>query len=299
MGLVRGERIVLLLVCICASVGIATAALAQGYPPPTPTNVPTPTGTGPTPTGTNPNPTPTDTPRHNGCAVTGHLKKGKFHADTEFSPGDNIAVRGKKDCAKKEVNVTAKISEGAAFVQIGKTTSSDKGSYTVQGKVPAGSTFGQHTVRVQTSGRTYESDIDVVASTSSKNTSFGVTAGPLAAAWIALFGVVAAFVVARRRRRPLLMAMAVPETEVPMLDTSGFVPVVTKMHALGPRAKKQHRAKKAEASKGTPGGGRATTKRKAASSPGKGRSSDKPTPRPKPDVSDFTDTPDTPDEPQS
>jgi hypothetical protein len=277
MASVRGVRSVVLSVLICASVGVAAAALAQGYPPPTDTPVATPTNS---PTAT---PKPTKTPKIDGCDQTGTLKKGKFTSQSEFHRGDTIVIRGKKKCAKDNVAVKAQINEGSDWILIGDTTSTNKGAYSIKGKIPAGISLGDHTIRVKTQGDTYTTTITVIAGTASKASGFSRTAGPLAAAWVALFGIAAAFYVGSRRKRRPVSAVAVEGPDVPMLDTSHFVPDMTRLHKHGPRGRSTKAAKTTKASKSKTGGA-ATTKRSGKKSPGKGRSTtDRPTPRTKPD----------------
>jgi hypothetical protein len=211
-------------------------ASAQVYPPPTNTPVATPTST----------PRVTQTPKLNNCARTGkHRKPNKFVATNEFSPGDNIVVKGKAKCAKANAKVTIKLDDR----KIGSGEAAKNGAYTITGKIPKSTSFGSHTITVVTGKRRYSAQIEVVPSSGSSSSGFA-TAGPILAAWVALAGVIAAFFVGTRRRRQLIPAVVTPEADVPFFDTSHFVPSNTQ--------------RKRRRSKAKPGAKKPAAKRKAA-----------------------------------
>jgi hypothetical protein len=217
---------------------LAAPALAQ-YPPPTPTATSTPTDS----------PIATQEPRASACAVTGVLFKKKngtvgFRARTEFAPGSKIGVKGRKKCAGSQVRVRVSIDLDGETTKIGAGESSDKGGYLIKGKIPSSTSFGRHAIFVNAKKRSYVTDIEVVPANGARSSGFAGTAGPMLAAWVALAGIVAAFVVGTRRRRSRpLAAVAVAQSDVPLLDTWDFVPVLPKRRRGGASpAKKKRKA---------------------------------------------------------
>jgi hypothetical protein len=246
----------LLAVTLVAVVGaflVADVASAQGYPPPTNTPTPTPNPSQPPPTST---PRVTATPKINNCARTGmHRKNNNFTATSEFTPGSNIVVKGKSKCAKANAKVTIKL-DGR---KIGSGEATKSGSYTIVGKIPKSTSFGPHTLTVVTGKKTYSTVIQVVPSSEKESSGFA-TAGPIFAAWMALAGVIAAFFVgSRRRREPVLAVAAAPESSVPYIDTSHFVPTST----LKPKRRRKPATKKKSAPRAKAASAKKKTKAKA------------------------------------
>lgn len=225
----------------------ASVALSQEYPPPPPTDTPPPTVPPPPPTSPSPTvspsatPRPSATPQNNRCATTGSIRRGKFEASVTYAPGDKIAVRGKSKCARSKASVRLDLDAK----KIGSKKASKSGSYTVTGRIPKNTTFGNHTVTVVTSKETYETEIEVEPSPGASASGFSGSAGPLLAAWVALGGVVGAFFVGSRKKKGLVPAMQSAGTDagdVPVYDTSHFVP-------LKPKPRKKASAGRSRSSK--------------------------------------------------
>jgi hypothetical protein len=253
------------------TVSLSLPAEAQ-YPPPTPTPTATSTATG--------SPVATSTPRASACAITGVLtKRGnkvRFTARSEFTPGSKIAVRGGRRCARKKLRVRISIDIDGESTSIGVGKSNENGAYTVRGKIPNATSFGRHAIFVNTKGKSYVTDIDVVPASGARDSGFA-GAGPMLATWVALAGIIAAFLVATRRRRARPAAVFEgSDRGVPMLDTWDFVPVLPKRRRggrtpakkklTGPAAGTRKKAKpKSKPKASTPKAVKSTSKSKAKS----------------------------------
>jgi hypothetical protein len=262
----------LLVAAVVACLSVPAVAVAQGYPPPQPT----------------PKKTPKPKPK---CNTPGVFKKsGKktvFKAKTEFQRGEKMAVKGEKGCARsgKKVKLVITTHNGP---NIGTGTSSESGAYTVRGTIPKTIKTGKHRLEAWTSGKEYPAAIKVVSSSrggSSRRSFFSST--PMLAAWVALGAFLVAFFLGSRRRRRDPMLAAAADLEVPLIDTSHFVPapvVARPRRRSGAKTTKKGSAKAAKTTPKSAGARKATKPRatKPKTEPaGRKAAKSKPNPQPK------------------
>jgi hypothetical protein len=208
--------------------------LRQGYPPPPPT--PTPTFI-PTPTPTSKptrSPKPTKTPGHKrACAQTGTIVRGHFKAKSTFNPGESIAVRGAHGCAAARARVTTVMDPSGNTVRLGSSNAGSNGAYMNTGRIPKNTTIGTHVIQSRTGKKRYSSSITVKAKGTGSPAAFLGSPAGLVAMGIVLAVLAIAFILAprRRRRSPAALAMG---SDVPAIDTSGFVPFIRRSEPKAP-----------------------------------------------------------------
>jgi hypothetical protein len=202
-------------VVLATSLAVVPASSAQGYPPSPP-----------------PPPTPNPGAR---CAQTGYVAHGKFRPKTTFHPGNAIAVRGVSNCVAPKATVRVSMDPAGDRVTIGSAAAGDQGQYIVRGTIPRRTSSGTHVIQAVSGRRTYSNSIEVTPA-GGRGAAAALTspAGLIGTALALLLIALAVVLAPRRRRRTALHAAS----DVPRLDTSGFVPFVRK----GPVRKGRKRA---------------------------------------------------------
>ena len=207
----------------------APIQLAQAsYPPPPPTPSPTPTPV-PSPTRA-PRPTPPEkspkAKRKGSCVWTGTKSGNTFDQSTHFTPGEQVWIRGAKDCAKPGAQVVVYFDPKGPGKVIATTHAGSEGSYSVSGFIPRGATNGKHVIQSQTASDKYSVTVEISGGRNRNAGLLGSTRG-LVGMGIVLALLALAVILAPRRRGSRLLQISGETSDVPLLDTSTFVPRIT------------------------------------------------------------------------
>ncbi|MEX0875375.1 MAG: hypothetical protein WD179_10490 [Actinomycetota bacterium] len=177
---------------------------------------------------------PTDT-----CAVTLGVVDGDPVRLDEFNLGQQILVRDEGGCAPANTKVRAALRGEPRDFRLGETMSEDDGSYVIRGEIPSRADYGTHLIVVDAGKKKYTKAIQIVPKSATEPIDRGRVAAMSAAALFIALGI-GVVVVPRRGRWRMKQAPAsgAAETEVPFIDTSGFVPMRDDSRRAKPQVKK-------------------------------------------------------------
>jgi hypothetical protein len=169
-------------------------------------------------------PYPPPPPPPSDCSQTRATPTGD--SQTIFHRHDKMVVVGAAGCTTAHTSVVVYLDAVDNAHRLCSAISTNVGSYSVNCRIPADASFGLHQVIVVTGGHVYTATIEVVPSGILSSAGFGASAGPMLGFWLALALLAVGFVFAPkvRKRRPALAEGVA--SEIPHIDTTGFVPFV-------------------------------------------------------------------------